>query len=155
MPDRTELPMRLALRVEGNKWNAYIAKQGTMERAIWVGSIAMRFIEGNQKRRDAFIALMTDALTEMLEEMYGIKPKWAFSVCQFFADESYEFVECWVDAERAVRLAKRLSESVGSRIGTTQRIIITDGDDFTVFEWKFGEGVTYPPATEPRQSEAG
>lgn len=26
-----------------------------------------------------------------------------------------------------------------------RRVIITDGDDFTVFEWKFGEGVTYPP----------
>src|SRR5215831_1394150 len=52
-----ELPMRLALRTEGDKWNAYISKPDTMDGAIWVGSIAMRFVEGHQKRRDAFIAL--------------------------------------------------------------------------------------------------
>jgi hypothetical protein len=30
----TKLPMRLALRQEGDKWNAYITTLGTMEGAI-------------------------------------------------------------------------------------------------------------------------
>jgi hypothetical protein len=68
--------MRLALRAEGDKWNAYIAKRDTMNGAIWVGSIALRFVEGNQKRKDAFIALMTEPLGDVIKEMYGKKPKW-------------------------------------------------------------------------------
>jgi hypothetical protein len=68
-----------------------------------------------------------------------------FNVVQFFADDSYEYVMRWVSALDAVMRAKGLSESVGGRIGTTRRVIVTDGDDYTVFEWKFGEGVTFPP----------
>jgi hypothetical protein len=73
-----------------------------------------------------------------------------FTVVQFFADDSYEYVKRWITAAEAVPLAKRLSESVGGRIGTTRRIIITDGGDYTVFEWKFGQGVTYPPRRADR-----
>ena len=51
------------------------------------------------------------------------------------SDETYEYVKRLVDAEQAVMIAKRLTESVGARIGTTRRIIITDGGDYTVFEW--------------------
>lgn len=66
-----------------------------------------------------------------------------FSVYQFFPDDSYERVLSFVDGETAVRTAKQLSESVGARIGSTRRIIITDGGDCTCFEWKHGEGVTF------------
>lgn len=72
-----------------------------------------------------------------------------FSVYQFFPDESYEEVLRFVDGRTAVEQAKRLTDSVGGRIGTTVRVIITDGGDFTVFEWKYGEGVTFPPRQEP------
>lgn len=68
-----------------------------------------------------------------------------FSVCQFFQDGRYEYVRRYVGAKEAVETAKRYTESVGARLGTTVRVIITDGDDNTNFEWKFGEGVTYPP----------
>jgi hypothetical protein len=68
-----------------------------------------------------------------------------FSVYQFFPDESYEEVLRFTDAKTAVETAKRLTESLGGRLGTTRRIIITDGGDFTCFEWKHGEGVTFPP----------
>jgi hypothetical protein len=68
-----------------------------------------------------------------------------FSVCQFFEDGSYEYVRRNVGPQEAVETAKRYSESVGAQIGTTRRVIITDADDFTNFEWKYGEGVTYPP----------
>ena len=69
------LPMRLALRAEGDKWNAYVARANTMKDAIWIGSIALRFIEGNDKRKNAFIAIMTEALGELIEEFYGLKPE--------------------------------------------------------------------------------
>jgi hypothetical protein len=68
-----------------------------------------------------------------------------FSVYQFFTDNiGYERAAHFVDAETAVRLAQRLTHTVGARLGMVERIIITDGGDYTVFEWKKGEGVTYP-----------
>lgn len=66
-----------------------------------------------------------------------------FSVYQFFPDDSYEEVLRFVDPKTAVETAKRLTESLGGRMGTTQRVIIIDGGDFTCFEWQFGKGVTF------------
>lgn len=71
-----------------------------------------------------------------------------FSVYQFFPGEHWERVLQFVDAETAVRMARRLTRSVGARLGTTCRVIITDGDDYCVFEWKHGEGITYPPEAQ-------
>ena len=67
-----------------------------------------------------------------------------FSVYQFFPDDSYEEVLRFVEAGPRFQMAAQLSQSVGARIGTTVRIIITDGGDFTVFEWLYGEGITFP-----------
>ena len=71
-----------------------------------------------------------------------------FSVYQFFPDEVYERVVEFVDAETAVKTARRCTESVGARLGMTRRVIITDGGDYTVFEWKHGEGITFPTKEE-------
>lgn len=68
-----------------------------------------------------------------------------FSVFQFFSDETYEEVYRNIDAETSVLAAKRLTVSVGGRLGTTRRVIITDGGDSVCFEWKYGQGVTFPP----------
>jgi hypothetical protein len=68
-----------------------------------------------------------------------------FSVCQFFEDETYEYVRRYVDAEQAIVAARHYTTSVGAKLGTTRRVIITDGGDYCCFEWKFGEGVTFPP----------
>ncbi len=68
-----------------------------------------------------------------------------FSVCQFFDDGYHEYVRRFVSAEEAVTVAKHYTISVGAQIGSTRRVIITDGGDYCVFEWRFGEGVTYPP----------
>lgn len=68
-----------------------------------------------------------------------------FSVCQFFQHGSYEYVRRRVGAEEAVKTAKHYTTSIGARLGTTKRVIITDGSDCTNFEWRFGEGVVYPP----------
>lgn len=66
-----------------------------------------------------------------------------FSVCQFFADDTSEYVRRNVDAKTAVEAAHHYCHSVGAQIGTTVRVIITDSDDCTNFEWKFGQGVTF------------
>lgn len=68
-----------------------------------------------------------------------------FSVCQFFPDGSYEYVCRDVDAKEASERFAACTRSVGARIGTTVRVIITDGGDFTNMEWKHGDGIVYPP----------
>lgn len=69
------------------------------------------------------------------------------SVCQFFQNGGYEYVKRFVGLEEAVDAAIRLSTSVGAQVGTTRRVIITDGGDCTNWEWRFGEGVVFPPPT--------
>lgn len=68
-----------------------------------------------------------------------------FSVCQFFEDESYEYVARFVDPETAVLKAKHYVTSAAAKIGMTRRVIITDGLDCVNFEWKYGEGIVFPP----------
>lgn len=67
-----------------------------------------------------------------------------FAVWQFFADDTSECIRCGLCAKEAVETAQRYCKNVGARIGTTKRVIITDGGDYTVFEWRFGIGVTFP-----------
>lgn len=89
----------------------------------------------------------------MSERRNGARASGEFSVYQFFPNETYEEVLRFVEAETAVRTAKALIESVGGRLGTTSRVIITDGGDFTCFEWKFGEGITYPPPSPSAETK--
>lgn len=63
-----------------------------------------------------------------------------FSVAQFFANETYEYVRRNVDAQNAVEAAHFFTTNVAARLGMVRRVIITDGDDFCVFEWKFADG---------------
>jgi len=51
----------------------------------------------------------------------------------------------FVDADTAVHAAKAITDLPTARAGMVQRVIITDGGDFTVFEWRHGAGVTWPP----------
>lgn len=75
-----------------------------------------------------------------------------FSVCQFFVDDTYEYVKRLVGAEEAVKTARHYTDNVAVKMGIVKRVIITDGGDHIVFEWKAGEGVTYP-TPEMRQAE--
>lgn len=72
-----------------------------------------------------------------------------FSVYQFFPDESYERVRHFVGREEAVKAALTYTTNVAAKVGITKRVIITDGGDFTVFEWIHGKGVVFPPRGEP------
>jgi hypothetical protein len=68
-----------------------------------------------------------------------------YSVCQFFVDDTYEYVRRYVSAEEAMRAALHYTQSVGAQFGSTRRVIITDGGDSICFEWVAGKGVTFPP----------
>lgn len=73
-----------------------------------------------------------------------MKTEGEFSVCQFFVDDSYEYTDRFVDIETAMKSANSLSHSVGAKIGTTKRVIITDGGDCVCLEWQYGKGLVYP-----------
>lgn len=66
-----------------------------------------------------------------------------FSVYQFFDDETSEKVREFVGAEEAVCAAQHYTTNVAAKMGLTRRVIITDGGDCTVFEWRHGEGVVF------------
>ncbi len=68
-----------------------------------------------------------------------------FSVCQFLEDGSYEYVRRDILVEEALEVAKSYCNNVSAKLGLTKRVIITDSGDCTVFEWKSGEGVVFPP----------
>jgi len=67
---------RLALRHEGANWNAYYALPGTMDGAIFLGSIAMRFIVGQPERSKIFMDLMREAVSDLIFELTGQRPTW-------------------------------------------------------------------------------
>jgi hypothetical protein len=69
-----------------------------------------------------------------------------YSVVQFFEDGNYEYVARNVLAQHAMILAAEYTRSVAAQSGLTARVIITDAGDDCVFEWKFGEGVVWPPS---------
>lgn len=66
---------RLAMRHEGTWWNAYYAMPNTMEDAILLGSIQMRFVQ-DKARKSAFMELMREAVSDILEELTGARPVW-------------------------------------------------------------------------------
>ena len=73
-----------------------------------------------------------------------------YNVCQFFPDGSYEYVRRFVPAEEAMTAFKHFTNSVGARLGTTVRVIITDTGDCINAEWEYGKGLTYPKKEEQK-----
>lgn len=71
-----------------------------------------------------------------------------FSVCQFFDDDSYEYVRRYVSAEEAVKAFQHYTNNVAVKMGVVKRVIITDGGDCINMEWQYGKGVTFPPKEE-------
>ena len=67
---------RLALRHEGDNWNAYYALPDTMKDPIFLGSIRMGAVVGQLERKQAFMDLMRDVVSDIIEESTGIRPTW-------------------------------------------------------------------------------
>jgi hypothetical protein len=63
---------------------------------------------------------------------------------QFFVDGSHEYVRRNVPAKQAIEAAFHYTHNVAAVAGVTSRVIITDSDDMTCFEWISGEGITFP-----------
>jgi hypothetical protein len=68
-----------------------------------------------------------------------------FSVFQFFPDGNHEEIRHHVSSEEATKAAMTYTTNPASKVGIVRRVIITDAGDYTVFEWKYGEGYVYPP----------
>ena len=61
--------IRLALRHEGNFWNAYVALPDTMEGAFLIGSIAMWAVARSPKFKRAFMDVMQGVMTDHLKAL--------------------------------------------------------------------------------------
>jgi hypothetical protein len=66
---------RLAMRVQGDLWCAYYALPNTMDGALFLGSIRLQFVE-DAERKLVFMALMKEAVGDILEEKVGERPTW-------------------------------------------------------------------------------
>jgi len=67
-----------------------------------------------------------------------------FSVYQFFSTGEYERVREYVVLTDAMQAVEHYCKSVAARMGIVNRVIMTDGGDHIVFEWRFTEGVVWP-----------
>jgi len=67
-----------------------------------------------------------------------------FSVIQYFTDGTYETVRASVAPEEATAAFNHYTNNVASRMGITSRVIITDGGDSIVLEWRHNQGITWP-----------
>lgn len=75
MSEKIQQVGRLALRAEGENWNAYYAMPDTMEGALYLGSIRLSLVE-DRARKQAFMDLMRSSVGSILEGIVGMKPEW-------------------------------------------------------------------------------
>lgn len=66
------IPMRLALRVEGDWWVAYAAMPNTMDDAIELGRVRMAVVGPNENIRDMFKEAMTEFVRLFIKEKFGV-----------------------------------------------------------------------------------
>ena len=66
---------RLAMRHEGDSWNAYYALPDTMEGALFLGGVRMAIV-ASKERKDAFLAFMREAVGDIIQEKTGVRPIW-------------------------------------------------------------------------------
>jgi hypothetical protein len=75
MTTKAALMGRLALRSEGENWNAYYAVPGTMEGAIFLGSVRLGLVPDELRRR-RFINCMREFVGDLFEREFGVRPTW-------------------------------------------------------------------------------
>ena len=67
-----------------------------------------------------------------------------FSVVEFGDDDKHAYIERAMKGRDAVELAAKCCRRSAHPDSGVHRVIITDGGDNTVFEWKRGVGITFP-----------
>jgi len=75
-----------------------------------------------------------------------------FSVRLYYDNGEQKDVYRFVSAQEAYRGFQYYTSSLGARLGSTVRVIIIDGDDCMVREWKLEQGVTFPPPGRRRKT---
>lgn len=66
-----------------------------------------------------------------------------------FDDEGYwHYVRQDLDAEEAVKMAKRIVDRLEAGDDDIDRVMITDEGDFTNFLWERGKGIVFPKREE-------
>jgi len=66
-----------------------------------------------------------------------------FSVCFFRQDGTASTFLRGIDCQTAIRRAKEITEWPGAQDGSIKRVIITNGKNDPIFEWTYGQGVTF------------
>lgn len=74
--DKMQQIGRLAMRHEGENWNAYYALPSSMDAPIFLGSIRMGAITGNHERKQAFMQMMREIVSDIIESETGVRPTW-------------------------------------------------------------------------------
>jgi hypothetical protein len=72
-----KLPIRLAMRAEGDWWVAYMAQPDTMDGAKRLGSILLGIVERNAEHKQTFMALMQEVMTAAIKDVFGQTPDWS------------------------------------------------------------------------------
>ena len=66
---------RLAMRVEGENWNAYYAIPNVMEGAVRLGSLRAALVDQSE-RQHAFMDMVPDIASEIVEKVVGVRTAW-------------------------------------------------------------------------------
>lgn len=69
-------PVRLAFRVEGDWWNAYVAPTESMNNALLLGSIRMTAVVGKPKCKAAFMELMKESMGDFVRSIGSEVTAW-------------------------------------------------------------------------------
>jgi hypothetical protein len=69
-----EMPFRIALRQEGEKWNAYLAPADTMDNPFFLGSMRLSIAKNNPAAKEVFMGLMQSIVVDAIKEVVGMTP---------------------------------------------------------------------------------
>lgn len=66
---------RIAMRKEGDVWMAYYAMPGTMDGALFLGSLHMGFAS-DPEHKHSFMTLIRACVSDIIYEKTGLRPTW-------------------------------------------------------------------------------
>jgi hypothetical protein len=69
------IKLRLALRHEGDFWNAYMAEPDTMEGAKLIGCILIGAVRKDEELKNVFMAMMQQVMGQAIKDLTGEEPK--------------------------------------------------------------------------------
>lgn len=75
MNDTRKLPVRLALRIEGEWWVAYLAHAQTMAGSREIGRILVDIVTASEERKAQFKELMEECMADGVERLTGVRPE--------------------------------------------------------------------------------